>query len=289
MLTDGTTTNRLLLGGWLVAEDRDTPYDGSSRTPNPLAERTEIRVWLLTADVRLTARSGLQLTATVPDVTRSATVTRADGSVLHFSENFAGLGDTSVIAWHRLPTRRRWTVTLNAGASLPTGRTERPRFREELDEGSLVPMSRLQRGTGTIDPLFGVSANRVIESILRPGVRVFASAAARVPVAENEHGLRTGASVEIGAGASRELRQEGFGHNVIGIVRLGWLHREQDVFEGTPVLVGGGDWLMLSPALAAGFGTLTVQAELRLPVWRSLANRQLDSSRAIQLGIVKAF
>lgn len=289
MLTDGTTTNRVLLGGWLVAETRDTPYDGSTKTDNPLRERTEIRVWLLTADVRLATRSGVQVTATLPDVTRSASVTRANGETFNFSENFSGLGDTSVIAWHRLPTRRRWTVTLNGGVSLPTGKTEMPRFRDALDDGSLVPISRLQRGTGTIDPLFGVSANRVIESLLRPGIRVFASAAARVPVAKNRHGLRTGASWEVGAGGSRELRQEGFGHNLIGIVRVGWLHREQDVFEGTPVLVGGGDWLTLAPALAAGFGTLTVQAELRLPVWRSLDNRQLDSARVLQLGLVKAF
>lgn len=289
MLTDGTTTNRVLLGGWLVAETRDTPFDGSSTTGNPLNERTDIRVWLLTADVRLATRSGIQVTATLPDVTRSATVTRADGTVARFSENFAGLGDTSVVAWHRLPTRRRWTVTLNGGVSLPTGKTEMPRFREDLDEGSLVPLSRLQRGTGTVDPLFGLSANRVIESLLPPGVRVFVSAAARVPLAENRHGLRTGASWEVGAGGSRELRQEGFGHNVIGILRLGWLHRRQDVFEGTPVLVGGGDWITIAPALAAGFESVTVQAELRLPLWRSLDNRQLDSARVWQVGVVKAF
>lgn len=125
--------------------------------------------------------------------------------------------------------------------------------------------------------------------MLPPGVRMFASAAARVPVARNGHGLRTGASWEIGAGGSRELRQEGFGHNVIGIVRLGWLHREQDVFEGTPVLIGGGDWLTIAPALAAAFGTLTVQVEARVPVWRSLDNRQLDSARMFQVGLVKAF
>jgi hypothetical protein len=289
VLTEGTTTNRLLLSGWLVAENRDTPYDGSTRTDNPLQERTQIRVWLLTADVRLATRSGVQITATVPDVTRSAVVRRATGEVLNFSENFSGLGDTSVIAWHRLPTRGGWNVTLNGGVSLPTGKTERPKFREELNEGSLVPMSRLQRGSGTYDPLFGVSANRVFTGLLPPGIRIFLSAAARTPMAENTFGLRTGASWEVGAGASRELRQVGLGHNVIAIGRLGWLHREQDVFEGTPVLVGGGNWITLAPSLAAAFGSFTVQAELKIPIWRSLANRQLDSARVLQLGIVKAF
>ena len=283
------TTNRLLVSGWLVTEDRDTPYDGSTRTENPLRERTQIRVWLLTADVRLAARTGVQVTASLPDVTRSAVVARPSGEEVAFSESFTGLGDTSVIAWHRLPVRRGWNVTLNGGISLPTGKSERPRFREELSEGSLVPVSRLQRGSGTYDPLLGISANRVFMGLLPPGTRVFASAAARVPLSENTFGLRTGASWEAGAGGSRELRQEGLGHNVIGIVRLGWLHREQDVFEGTPVLVGGGDWVTIAPAVAAAFGTWTVQGELKVPVWRSLSNRQLDSARTIQLGVVKAF
>jgi hypothetical protein len=289
VLTEGLTSNRLLLSGWLVTEDRKTPYDGSTETENPLRERTDIRVWLLTADVRLATRSGVQVTLTVPDVTRSAVVTRSTGEIVNFSENFAGLGDTSVIGWHRLPVRRGWNVTLNAGVSLPTGKTETPRFQDELNDGSLVPRSRLQRGTGTLDPLLGVSANRVFMNILPPGVRIFASAAARIPVNENEHGMRTGASWEIGAGGSRELRQAGFGHNVVAIARIGWLHRRQDVFEGTPVLVGGGDWLTVAPALAAAFGKFTIQGELKFPVWRSLANRQLDSAWTAQLGVVRAF
>ena len=70
-------------------------------------------------------------------------------------------------------------------------------------------------------------------------MRVFVSGAARVPLAENEYGLRTGASWEIGAGASREIKW----HPLIAIGRVSWLHREQDVFQGTPVLVGGGNWL----------------------------------------------
>lgn len=289
MLTDGLSTNRALAGVWLVAEDRDTPYDGGTRTANPLRERTAIRVWLVTADVRLTTKSGVQVTVSIPDVTRSAVVTRSSGETFDFSETFSGLGDTSVIAWHRLPVRRGFNVTLNAGVSLPTGKTERPRFRDELDDGSLVPRSRLQRGSGTWDTLLGLSVNRVFMGLLPPGTRLFASAAARLPVAENAFGMRTGASWEAGAGASRELRQEGLGHNIVGILRLGWLHREQDVFEGVPVLVGGGDWIHLAPAVAIGVGKFTAQAEVRVPIYRSLANRQLDSPFLLQIGVVRAF
>jgi hypothetical protein len=237
-------------------------------------------VWLLSADVRLTRQFGLQITSTVPDVTRSAVVALPAGP-FNFSETFRGVGDTSVLAWNRR-VLARWGVVFNGGLSLPTGRTEAPRFQSQLDDGSLVPLSRLQRGTGTFDPIFGVSANRLISSIFFPGIRVFANGAARVPLVENEHGLRTGASWEIGSGASRELRW----HPLIAIGRLSWLHRQQDTFQGTPVLVGGGDWIYLAPAAAITHGTVTIQFEAKFPVYRSLANRQLDSAHTFQLGMI---
>lgn len=284
MLTDGVTRGRATAGAWLVAEDRDTPYDGSAPTGNPLRERTRVRVWLFTGDLRIGARSGIQVAVSVPDVTRSAVIA-ADNSSRAFSETFRGLGDTSLVAWHRPALWNGWNITVNGGVSVPTGRTERPRFRAAIEEGSLVPVSRLQRGSGTFDPLIGFSVNRLATGVVPGGARLFASAAARLPVAENEYGLRTGASWETGGGLSREI----VSHRVVGIFRASWLHRSQDVFEGTPVLVGGGNWLYLAPAVAIDFGAFTAQAEIKLPVWRDLANRQLDSSRLFQLGLVRRF
>ena len=284
MLTDGVTTGRLQLSGWFLAEDRDTPYDGSEKTDNPLQERTRVRVWLITGDLRATDRSGVQITLSVPDVTRTAVVQRPT-SVFNFSETFEGVGDTSIIAWHKTVIAH-WGVTVNGGMSLPTGKTEQPRFRSELDEGSLVPTSRLQRGTGTFDPVFGVSMSRIVTHLFYPGVRVFVSGAARTPLAENSYGLRTGASVEVGAGVSREI----YWHQLVAIGRVSWLHRERDVFDGTPVLVGGGNWLSVAPSVSWSFHDVTIQSELKLPVYRNLANRQLDSARTLQAGVVwKAF
>jgi hypothetical protein len=283
VLTDGLAQKRLQISGWLLGEDRDTPYDGAGETPNPLQERTKIRVWLVTGDIRIGVMWGVQVTAAIPDVTRSAVVVHPT-STLFFSETFQGVGDTSVLAWRRKVSSTGWNMTLNAGASMPTGKTEEPQFRSELDGDSLVPVSRLQRGTGTVDPVFGVSANRVVMSILPPGIRVFVTGAARVPVAENKWGLRTGASWELGAGASREIKL----HQIVGIVRTSWLHRQQDVFEGMPVLVGGGDWLNLAPSLAVSLGAVTVQTELKFPLYRHLSNRQLDSSLAFQVGAIWA-
>ncbi|MEO7133314.1 MAG: hypothetical protein ABI024_03755 [Vicinamibacterales bacterium] len=245
-----------------------------------MQERTQITVPLFTMDVRITDQFGLQAAVSAPDVTRSAVVPRPTGAV-NFSENFSGLGDTSVVGWYRMLPRNDWFVVATIGGSLPTGKTETPRFKAELEEGSLVPTSRLQRGSGTFDPLFGASVTRKF------GIgTVFGSVAARLPVYQNAEGLRTGASSEVNSGIAREV----FTTRISTFARLGWLHRAQDQFQGTPILVGGGNWLYLSPGVAAQVGLgINVQAEVKLPIRRSLANKQLDSGAIFQFGISRSF
>lgn len=275
------TGSRLRVGAWLVAEDRDRAYDGSSEVDNPMEERTQIMVPLLTLDVRVTDRFGVQAAASIPDVTRSATVPRPTGASA-FRETFSGLGDTSLIGWYKLRPLSGWYTVVNVGTSLPTGKTERPRFSNELQNGSLVPMSRLQRGSGTVDPLVGANTARRFRRV----TTAFGSVAARLPVYQNGDGLRTGASWEVNGGLARELGTS----RLSGLARMAWLHRNQDVFDGTPVLVGGGNWLYLTPGIAAQIGKgINVQAEIKVPVYRSLANRQLDSRAIFQFGVSRAF
>ena len=273
--------SRVKLGAWLVAEDRDRAFDGRSKVDNPMNERTQITVPLLTVDVRITDQFGVQGAVSVPDVTRSALVPRPAGPAVNFSETFSGLGDTSVLGWYRLRPIDKWFVVTTFGGSLPTGKTETPRFKTDLVEGSLVPTSRLQRGSGTVDPLLGASLTRKF------GVgTVFTSLAARVPLYQNKEGLRTGASSELNTGFAREI----FTTRISTFARLGWLHRAQDQFQGTPVLVGGGNWIHLSPGIAAQVGKgINVQAEVKLPIYRSLANKQLDSAAIFQFGVSRSF
>jgi hypothetical protein len=273
-------TSRVRLGAWIVTEDRDRAYDGSSEVDNPLRERTRIAVPLLTLDVRATERFGIQAAASVPDVTRSAVVPRATGTI-DFSETFSGLGDTSIVGWYKLRPLRQWYPVVNVGLSVPTGRTETPRFRSELEDGSLVPMSRLQRGSGTVDPIVGAHVGRRFGKST-----VFGSLAARVPLYENTDGLRTGASAETNFGMARELGH----HRLTGLARIGWLHRRQDTYQGTPVLVGGGNWLYFTPGIGLLVGKgINVQAEVKIPVHRSLSNKQLDSRAIFQFGVSRAF
>ena len=278
-MSDGSMPTRFRVGTWVVSERRNIVYDGSTREPNPLDEQTAIDVPLLTIDARLTTRVGLQAATAVPLIVRSGTVERPTGAI-RFRDEVRGVGDTTVGVWYR-SSRRSWTTTLNTGVSIPTGSARKPQFRPELQGGSLVPMSRLSRGSGTWDPLFGVAVERAAA-----GGRWVSSVAARTPVAQNEEGLRVGSSWEAGTGWAHTIRT----HKVMGYGRIDWLHREQDVFNGIPVLVGGGDWLYASPGVAVMIGKgINLEAEIKLPLYRNLANRQLDSRAIFQFGASRSF
>ena len=271
---------RLRISTFVISERRDTVYDGSEREGNPLAERTAVTLPLLMVDFRVTPRFGLHAATGIPLIARTGVVTLPTGP-LSFRDEVRGLGDSLVGVWYRGGSPSRWTWTVNSAVSLPTGQTRAPLFRSELANGSLVPMSRLQRGSGTFDPTFGLSAERALY-----GGRWVTSFAARVPVTENDDGLRIGASSELGTGWAHYVKS----HRVMAFGRFDWLQRRQDAFNGLPVLVGGGHWLYLTPGIAVMVGKgLNVQADVKLPVYRQLANRQLDSSAIFQFGLSRSF
>ena len=279
-MSDGPMIGRLRVSTFVISERRETVYAGSQRDENPLDERTAITVPIISLDLRVTPRFGLQASTVVPLIARTGVVHRLTGDV-PFRDEVRGLGDTVVGGWYRGGSPTRWSWTLNTGLSLPTGATRPPRFRPELMEGSLIPLSRLQRGSGTVDPILGVS----VEHSFRGG-RWVSSFAARTPVDENSDGLRVGASWEAGTGWAHVVRT----HRVMAFGRVDWLHREQDVFNGTPVLVGGGNWIYLVPGIGVMIGKgINVQTEVKLPVYRNLTNRQLDSSAIFQVGLSRSF
>ena len=85
---------RFRLGTWVINERRNVVYDGSSRESNPLSEQTSITVPLLSVDVRLTHRLGLQLSTAIPLIARTGAVPRPGGE-LAFRDEVRGLGDTT--------------------------------------------------------------------------------------------------------------------------------------------------------------------------------------------------
>jgi hypothetical protein len=170
-------------------------------------EATRIAVPLLTLDMRWTRRAGAQASTSIPLIERTGVVPRATGSSA-FSDRVRGLGDSVVGAWYRGGKPTSWSWTVNGSLSIPTGSTRAPRFRPELVEGSLVPTSRLQRGSGTWDPLVGLALEHPLN-----GGRLVNSFVARVPLAQNRDGLRVGASWQAGTGWAHTL----FTHRAMGV------------------------------------------------------------------------
>jgi hypothetical protein len=279
-MSDGSMAGRLRVGTWVLNERRDRVYDGSTPEDNPLDERTSITVPIVSVDYRITPKLGVQASTAVPLIARTGVVQRDSGNI-QFRDAVRGVGDSIAGVWYRSGSPSRWSWTLNAALSIPTGSTRAPRFRDQLDNGSLVPLSRLQRGSGTWDPVVGLVAEHPVQ-----GGRWVTSVAARLPFRENGDGLRTGVSWEAGSGWAHSVRTS----KVMAYGRVDWLHREQDYFNGTPVLVGGGDWIYITPGAAVMVGKgITVQGDVKIPLYRHLANRQLDSRAIFQFGVSRAF
>lgn len=56
------------------------------------------------------------------------------------------------------------------------------------------------------------------------------------------------------------------------------------------MLVGGGDWLYATPGAAVQLVKgINVQVDVKIPVYRRLANMQLDSRAIFQLGMSREF
>jgi hypothetical protein len=117
----------------------------------------------------------------------------------HRNETLFHPGDVAV----GLPLTRpfgAWTLGASPGVSLPTGKTEPDPFAL----GDLgLPHQHIQFGTGTFDPLLGVSATRALGA-----ATVTASGSAHLTLYSNRHGYRAGDRFALGAGAGRKLGQD---------------------------------------------------------------------------------
>lgn len=112
------------------------------------------------------------------------------GDIHHRTGVHQGVGDAEVLASYALGSD--WLI--GAGFTIPTGETQ----PNPIEAGRLgLVHQHLLFGSGTVDPRIGVQWTRHVA-----GVRLIASADARIPVYENRHGFRAPATVRWSAGPS---------------------------------------------------------------------------------------
>lgn len=110
---------------------------------------------------------------------------------------------------------RGWTLDLNLGVNLPSGRVRPDPFHPDNDQG----VEQLSHGSGTVDPSYGLES---YYNAGKWGVTTFATA--RVPVATNRYGNQAARVAQGGLGVAT-----GF-----GLVKWRFLF-QQEVFAAGPV------------------------------------------------------
>mgnify|MGYP001242788635 CR=1 FL=1 len=221
---------------------------------------------------------------------------------------FSGLGDTTLLVGRRIaladeaadalpfretaytvldadrdaarddaPRRRVASLSIWAGASLPTGRAERPDPRLVTRD---VSVTNLQTGTGTFDPALRARLDL-------PGERVdwFVEAGARVPLRENRHDYRTGETLALSAGAALPLGDAW----AVGLAAT-YQKVGRDSFRGDDVAVGGGRFLYVTPALAWRLDeAVALDVGVRVTLWRDVDTKLSDSAYALTAGLTFRF
>ena len=161
------------------------------------------------------------------------------GDIHHRTENLRGIGDGEIALAFALG--RDWTA--GAGVTLPLGHTE----PDPIDLGRRgLKHEHIQFGSGTFDPTFSLQWSRPFGKL-----RLGASADARIPLYENDHGFKPPATVRWSVGPSLPIGSTGLSAQLAGQYQaIGKWNGEQD--EGTG-FHNGGAFLRASFLLAPGW------------------------------------
>src|SRR5260221_10880788 len=119
------------------------------------------------------------------------------GDIHHRNETLTGIGDPWALAVAG-KALGKWSLAARAGVSIPLGHTVENPFA--LGRRGL-PHQHIQFGTGTWNPMLGLSVGRHLGQ-----TSVIGSALARLPLYENAHGYRAGRRTDASLVADRRLR-----------------------------------------------------------------------------------
>jgi thiol-disulfide isomerase/thioredoxin len=198
----------------------------------------------------------------------------ADGDVHHRDETLKGLADPWLLA-HRHIALGGWSVELRGGVSLPLGKTEENPFTAEAQTR---PHQHVQFGTGTINPIIGVSVGRRL---------LGAHLLTQQIIYENDKGYMAGDRYV--AGISIGLPRWGFqlesGADVQIETAERWdsvIHHDDGNQGRLDVLLGG----RIARAIGKG---IDAHIGVNIPVYTHVVGGQLDYQDVLEVGISGAF
>jgi hypothetical protein len=197
----------------------------------------------------------------------------AEGETHHRDETVAGIGDPWLML-HAARPRATWTTAARIGVALPLGRTVPNPFalgREGL------PHQHVQFGTGTWDPVLGLSAGRPLGPFA-----LTLSALARLALYENVHGYRAGHHYLVSALVERPLP-----HRWRMGAALDLTHEEPERWdghvEGEEGNLGRTD-LLATLAASRSVGGGAVRLTISVPIVTRTRGAQLDYPLLLSVG-----
>jgi hypothetical protein len=197
----------------------------------------------------------------------------ADGDIHHRDETLTGPGDPWVMAVSGRAAGA-WSLSARAGVSVPLGRTEANPFA--LGRRGLTHQ-HVQFGTGTWDPILGLSAGRRLGR-----TALVASALARLPLYENGHGYRAGRRLLLALHADRPVAGAWRAQAGLDLAR-----EAAETWDGVVEEEGnlGRTDLLLSLGAARAVGGATLTLGVKVPLLTRANGQQLDYPVIVVLGV----
>ncbi|MFT7620351.1 MAG: hypothetical protein ACI97A_004008 [Planctomycetota bacterium] len=267
---------------WGTWEKRDQLYVGNDRENDPFDESVEITRALL--ELEYAIESNLTVSAIFSHVWIKRKVPGAN-----LKEDISGLGDTLLLfKWTVFDTgvpeeeqlewlakEARWRIRVDFGASLPTGKTRTPSLAS-----AGTPVSLLQAGSGTVQPLLGVGVRADWG-----GLAATLDVQSRLPLYENDNDFQEGVSILTSLGL--EVRPVG---DLIFRIALETDYRKRDLQGGNRIQPGGGVRLAVHPTIVwSPIENLHVFGGVTLPIYRDAPDRILDTNLTVEFGATYVF
>lgn len=265
----------LRLDARIEATDADRLLSGSDKTaaagtPGTTDEtRTRNRNLLLGADYSLSP--DWSMSVQLPLIRREHTHTVNNPGPTVESWNIGGPGDIRASLRRLFTIDDRTTLSLHAGAKLPTGSTD------ETNASGVVAERALQPGTGTADAMAGLTLRYRLRN---ESTTVFFGTRGEAPLHEHD-GFAPGRQIHLDLGIHHAL-----GFTSSALLQINVLDKSHDRGINAEPAETGGRYVFLSPGFRQSIShNGQLYGFLQVPLYQYVNGTQLATSRALVLGV----
>jgi hypothetical protein len=281
MDTGSAVAGAIRVSAWSLLENRDRLVIGDQTAPNALGEEVRIQRHFVDLQYIIDEEWSVSATLSYVDIRRKL-------AAAGLREKISGVGDT-LVAVHWTPIKDdlpedadlgaflqplRWRLGLTGGWTIPTGQ---PR---QIAGSPGVPMSLLQTGSGTFQPVLGISARADWGGLAATGDAWFT-----LPFYANRNDYRGGLSGRVALGF--EVCPVDWAR-----IRLAVDARVsgRDILDGETLDTGGGTRLSFHPRIVINpTDSMAFFVGVDVPFYVNVPERTLETDFTLEAGFSLTF